>query len=261
MITRFVLQRPLVCLDLETTTADRDTAAIVEIGIVRVHLDGTETTWRWLLNPGCPIPPEAAAVHGITDERVAAMPTFGDVVADVAMVLAGCDLAGYNLRDFDLPILRRAFEAAGVAWPCADAAVVDVFRIYRDRETRTLSDAVRCYLGRDHKGAHGALQDARATLDVLRVQCARYPELTDSIRTLDAASGGRTEAWVTACGRIQHGGGGGLVVAFGQHRGRALSAVDAGWLKWVLTKDFPKDVCDVVRAELDRRANLPPGGR
>jgi uncharacterized protein (DUF3820 family) len=50
-------------------------------------------------------------------------------------------------------------------------------------------------------------------------------------------------------------------VAFGQHRGRALSAVDPGWLKWVLTRDFPADLCDVVRAELDRRANRPPGGR
>lgn len=257
-LARLAIARPIVSLDVETTSPNPADARIVELGIVRVEVGGAETAMRWRFNPGCPIPPEATAVHGITDADVAECRAFGGAAREVAAALFDADLVGYNLRDYDLPILRRAFEACGHPWPCEGAAIVDVFRIYRDRETRTLSDAVRCYLGREHAGAHGALQDARATLDVLRVQCIRYPDLSDSIATLDAASGGRTAAWVTACGRIQRGGGGGLVVAFGNHRGKALSAVDPGWLEWVLRKDFPTDVQDIIRAELERRTPPTP---
>lgn len=253
MIFPLALKRPLVCLDVETTSANVATALILELGLIRVTPDGQQTGHRFRFNPGVPIPPEATAIHGIRDEDVRDAPAFRDVAATLSANLTDCDLAGYNLRDFDIPVLRRAFADADCAWPCENAAIVDVFRIYRDRETRTLSDAVRCYLGRTHTGAHGAMQDALATLDVLRVQCVRYPDISDSIATLDAASGGRTEAWVTACGRIQRGGGGGLVVAFGQHRGKSLAAMDTGWLEWVLSKDFPRDMNDIIRAELERR--------
>lgn len=42
-------------------------------------------------------------------------------------------------------------------------------------------------------------------------------------------------------------------IAFGKHRGKRWAEVDAGFLRWILTKDFDEDVLLTARAELARR--------
>ena len=64
------LQRPLVFFDLETTGVQITRDRIVEISIVKVHPDGERETKTRRINPEMPIPPEAIAVHGITDADV-----------------------------------------------------------------------------------------------------------------------------------------------------------------------------------------------
>ena len=71
---------PFVAIDVETTGLDSDpTARVVELAAVRfvggVVVDGYSTR----INPGIPIPAEAIAIHGITDEDVRAAPSFADV--------------------------------------------------------------------------------------------------------------------------------------------------------------------------------------
>ena len=45
---------------------------------------------------------------------------------------------------------------------------IDVYRVWREQEPRSLTGAVRRFLGRELVGAHDALQDARATAEVSR---------------------------------------------------------------------------------------------
>lgn len=258
------LTRPLVCLDIESTgtsvTADR----IIELALVRLDPDGTRTPLRWLLNPGCPIPPASTAVHKITDAEVADAPGFVDVGPEVAAALTDVDLCGFNLRAFDLPLLRAEFDRAGVAWPCPHARVVDVFVIFRERETRRLADAVRLYCGRELEGAHSAVADADATLDVLLAQLARYPDLPRDLGDLDAASGGRRPDWATECGKVRWNSDGDAVLAFGKHKGQRLVDVARAapdFLRWILRNDFPADVqavcCDVLAGKRPR-VPVPP---
>ncbi|MBP6664626.1 MAG: 3'-5' exonuclease, partial [Chitinophagales bacterium] len=60
------LTRPLVVFDLETTginiTADR----IVEISLLKIHVDGLQEWKTMRLNPTIPIPALVTAVHGIS---------------------------------------------------------------------------------------------------------------------------------------------------------------------------------------------------
>lgn len=247
------LERPLICLDLETTGPNPETDRIVEIGLVRLNPDGTRASARLRIHPGRPIPPEATAVHGITDADVAECRSFAESALWLTEALRGCDLAGFNLRRFDLPVLRREFALAGVPWPCEGARVVDAFCIFRDREPRTLVAAVKFYCGREHTGAHSALSDAEATLDVLLGQLARYPDLPRDLDALDTASGGRQPEWATECGRLRRNAAGELVIHFGRHTGSRLMDMDGGFLNWVLDRDFPADVKALFEAELERR--------
>ena len=75
------LKNPLVFFDLETTGINISTDRIVEISYLKVYPDGREESKTMRINPGRPIPPEATAVHKITDADVADCPTFKEVAS------------------------------------------------------------------------------------------------------------------------------------------------------------------------------------
>ena len=245
------LTRPLASLDLETTGTDPATARVVEVGIVKRLPDGDEHVRSWRINPEAPIPAEATAVHGITDADVALHPTFAQVACMISETLRGCDLVVFNGRAFDLPLLRVEFARCGVAWPCEDAHVIDAFTIYRERERRDLPAAVRHYLGREHVGAHGAVADARATLDIVHAQVARYADLAGlDVAALDLASGGRQPTWASDDGKLRWGDDGRAVWGFGKLAGKPVAS-DRGFAAWVMRNDFADDVKAIVARVLN----------
>ena len=86
MFSKLKLDRPLAVFDIEATGLSPRADRIVELSVIRIEPNGRESTCTWLLNPCVPIPLEATAIHGITDEDVRDCPTFLDVV-DEARVL------------------------------------------------------------------------------------------------------------------------------------------------------------------------------
>ena len=150
------LSRPLVVFDLETTGTDPARDKIVEIALVRVDPDGGRTSLTRRINPGRPIPAEATAVHGIRDEDVAGAPAFRDYARELLDTLKDADLAGYNVRRFDVPLLDREFRESGLDLALAQRRIVDVMAIYHKKEPRDLSAAVRFY----HYLAQTAATDA-----------------------------------------------------------------------------------------------------
>lgn len=98
-----------IAFDLETTGIQPKTDAIVEIGAVRfVDADPVET-FCTLVNPGRPIPPEASAVNGISDEMVADSPAVETVLADLAAFCGALPLVAHN-APFDFKFLLNAVE-------------------------------------------------------------------------------------------------------------------------------------------------------
>ncbi len=252
------LSRPLVFLDLETTGSDPAADRIVEIAGVRVEPDGARQERTRRVNPGRPIPPEATAVHGIRDEDVRHEPSFRQIARGFLAWLGDADLAGFNLRRFDLPLLEREIGEAGLDLRLAERRVVDVMVIYHLKERRDLSAAVRFYLGREHAAAHAAGGDAAATMEVLDAQLARYSDLPRTVDGLDALGPPRG-APVDRGGKFVRAAAG-VVFAFGKHQGRPLVQVAAeapGYLQWILEADFPDDAKDLVRRAL---AGEPAGG-
>jgi len=112
----------LHAFDLETTGVNVETDRIVTASLVTLNPDGTvEQTETWLLNPGVPIPDEAAAIHGVTTERAQAdgLPArqgIAMIVGALARALfdddgdpLGDPLVVYN-APFDLTLLDREYR-------------------------------------------------------------------------------------------------------------------------------------------------------
>jgi len=246
------LTRPLAFFDLETTGTDPARDKIVEIAVVRVDPGGGREASTRRINPERPIPREATAVHGIRDEDVASSPPFRQVARELLNLLGEADLAGFNVRRFDVPLLEREFRDSGMDLALTQRRIVDVMTIFHRKEPRDLTAAVRFFLDRDHAGAHGAAADALASLDVFEAQLARYPDLPRTVDDLDAFCNPVPQGAVDRTGKfvLREGQ---VVFAFGKQKGRALTEVaraQPDYLEWILKQDFPEDARSLVEKAL-----------
>lgn len=249
----FPLSRPLAFFDLETTGLSLGSDRIIELALIRVSPQGDVLERVRRFNPGIPIPPEATAIHGITDRDVANEPPFSATARSLVELLENCDLAGFNIRRFDLPMLLAEFRRAAVPFSVNGRLLIDAQTIFHKEEPRDLSAAARFYLGREHREAHTALGDIRTSAAVLSAQLARYPHLPRDLEGLHAYCD-EVSPFETEVDRWFREREGDLVFRRGKHRGETLSDVAASapdYLRWMLgADDMDDEVLRVVRKAL-----------
>jgi DNA polymerase III subunit epsilon len=249
------LDRPLVFIDLETTGLDFARDRIVELAVLRLSPGGDVSERVRRFNPGIPIPPEATAVHGIRDEDVADEPPFPRVARSLADLLEPCDLAGFNIRRFDLPMLLAEFRRSGIQFDVQARRVIDVQMIFHRQEPRDLSAAARFYLGESHEEAHTALGDIRTTARVLAAQLQRYAELPRDMEGLHGYCD-EVRPYETEVDRWFEDPSGRAIFRRGRHRGRSLDEVAADspdYLDWMLrAEEMDEGVLNLVREALAR---------
>lgn len=249
------LDRPFVVIDLETTGVNPKTDRIVELSTVRYRPDGGLLTKRRLVNPTVKIPQGASDVHGITDDRVADAVTFAQLAKGLEQHLKDCDLGGYNLVSYDVPLLSAEFKRVGVTWPQFGIRIVDALAIFRHKEPQRhdLGTAVKHYLKRHHDGAHGAQADAEATMEVLMAQAALYG--ATSIDEMLALM--KDPLWVDSSGKFKWIDGE-PCVNFGKHSGTPLKRVDRGYLRWLTAQDFPTDTKHIAQQAINGKFPVSP---
>ena len=259
-MAKLQLERPLAVFDIESTGISPRADRIVELAIVRLELDGVRNVKSWLIKPGIPIPGEAIAIHGITNEAVADCPVFEDIADEVLLFLRNCDLGGYNCLRFDIPILEEELIRVNRDLAQDDRRVVDAQRIFHQREPRDLSAAVTFYCNKKLEGAHGAEADAVATLDVIEGQLVRYDDLPCDIEALDKYCTPRDPFWADRTGRLRWLDGE-ITINFGKKKGQSLKSLavsDSGFLKWIIRNDFPRDTIQIVGNALNGIFPEPP---
>lgn len=242
------LKNPIVFFDLETTGTDISHDRIVEIATVKVFPDGREECKTRRVNPGIPIPKEATAVHGITDEDVANEPRFGQIAKSLATYLTGCDLGGFNSNKFDIPILAEEFIRAGVDIDLKRKKFIDVQTIFHKMEQRTLVAAYKFYCGKELTDAHSAAADTMATYEVLKAQLDKYGELENDMAFLAEFS--TQTKFADYAGRIAYDEQGEEIFNFGKYKGRRVAQVfreEPSYYSWMENGDFPEYTKKVVR--------------
>lgn len=254
------LERPLAFFDIEATGTNPRADRIIELAVCKVFPDSTRQTSEFLLNPGMPIPVESSEIHGFYDSDVEGCPSFAEKAHEIADVFDGCDLAGYNLIRYDVPLLCEEMIRAGLETDLAERRVVDAQRIYHQREPRDLSAALSFYCGEMHLDAHGATADVMATIRVIEGQMEKYADLPKDVAELSLYCDFRKPDWVDKTGKLKWKDGD-IVLAFGKRQGTRLKdlvASDPGYLDWMLKSSFPRDTHDVVKNALEGKWPKPP---
>lgn len=153
--------RPLACVDLETTGTNPARNRIIEIGVILLDPDGGRQEWQTLIDPGVSIPPFIENFTGIGNADVAAAPTFATIADELLELLADRVLVAHNAR-FDYGFLRNEFQRLGVKFHRQPLCTVKLSRaLYPDAGRHNL-DAVIRRCGLPHVERHRAMGDTLA---------------------------------------------------------------------------------------------------
>jgi DNA polymerase-3 subunit epsilon len=164
-----------VVVDLETTGGAPDGGGITEIGAVKVRGGEVLGEFGTLVNPGERLPAFITVLTGITEAMLAPAPTLDTVLPSFLEFAQGAVWVAHN-APFDTGFLKAACARHGYPWP--KPLVLDTAALAR---RALVADEVPNHklstLARHFRAAtiptHRALDDARATVDVLHALIGR----------------------------------------------------------------------------------------
>lgn len=173
-------------VDLETTGGSAANGAqITEIGAVKVRGGEVLGEFQTLVNPHTEIPAFIAVLTGISNAMVADAPAIDAAMPAFLEFARGCVLVAHN-APFDIGFLRHYARELSYPWPKME--VVDTVTLARRLVSRdeapnhklsSLAELFDATTTPDHR----ALNDARATVDVLHGLIGRVGGL--GVQTLE----------------------------------------------------------------------------
>jgi DNA polymerase-3 subunit epsilon len=254
------LERPLVFLDLEATGLNPASDRIVELTVMKIHPQGLEEIKTVRVNPGIPIPPEATRVHGISDEDVKEEPIFRQYARGLADFLDGCDLGGFGIARFDVPLLEAEFRRAEVGFSTQGRRIIDALSIYHRLDPRDLAAAYRKYCGKEMENVHASEADVRAAIEVLECELDTHPELPRDVAALHAFCNPVTRDRIDVDGKFVWLKGE-ACLNFGKYRGKRLCDIASStpdYLDWVATRgEFSEEVKQIAFRALKGEFPVP----
>jgi len=259
---QFNLTRDLVFFDIESTGLNVMQDRIIQIALIKYHADGRPFVEKeYLVDPKIPISKEAMAVHGITPDMLKGKPAFAEYAQEIFDFVKDADLAGYNSDRFDLPMLTEELFRCGLELDMEGRRTVDVQKIFYKMEPRTLKAALRVFCDKELEGAHDALADVRATVEVLGGQIAKYdgvdytdgdgfvtkaPIKNDIQAIHDFIS---DSSVVDFTRRLKRNHRGEILFNFGKYTNQKVEDVfrkDKNYYHWIMQKDFSSQVKKIV---------------
>lgn len=157
--------KTFVVFDLETTGLNCDSDEIIEFGAVKIKNGKVTETFSCFVKPKNPIPSDATAINGITNDMVRDAYGINQVLPDFHLFCKDTILVAYNIP-FDYGFINVAGKSMGLQF---NNEQLDVLLIAKDRlpglKNYKLS-TVCANAGVSLVGAHRAVNDAAATAEL-----------------------------------------------------------------------------------------------
>ncbi|MFC1899780.1 exonuclease domain-containing protein [Chloroflexota bacterium] len=259
MLNNINLERPIAFIDLETTGLKYYADCIVEFSVLKIRPDGTEEYKSRRVNPEMAIPSQASSVHGITNADLEEEPTFRQLAKGICEFMDGCDLSGFNILDFDLPLLENEFKRAGIEFSRDNRQIIDTMTIYHKKVPydpnvkRNLEAAYLFYCNKELLDAHSADSDVRACAEILDGQLDMYDDLPREVFSLCSLCSSDRENYIDIVGKFVWLGKE-ASFNFGKHKGRLLREISSeypDYLEWILGQDFSPQVMGITTRALN----------
>lgn len=149
-----------VAFDLETTGTQPRSDKIIEFGAARFRNNQVVDTFESFVQPGCPIPPDATAVNGISNEMVAKAPDIKEVLPSFTEFCGKTMLVAHN-ASFDTKFLVHTVQTTYISGPTG--VILDTHRLAKqllpDQFSYSL-ERLLSHFGIEGEGFHRAKDDS-----------------------------------------------------------------------------------------------------
>ncbi|WP_137718522.1 3'-5' exonuclease family protein [Methylobacillus flagellatus] len=182
-----LFDRPVVCIDLETTGASPQQDRITEIGLIEISPDGSLQEWSTLINPQTRISDFIERLTGISNAMVVDAPRFEDIAEELQQRLQGRIFIAHNAR-FDYAFIKNAFKRMDVHFRADTLCTVRLSRRLYPQYFKHNLDSLIQRMGITTAARHRAMTDARVLVDFLAWIQRDHPleTLRDAIRLVMA---------------------------------------------------------------------------
>ncbi len=242
------IKKPLIVFDLETTGIDTNKDQMIQFAAIKILPKGTHEELTFRCKPTCPIHPKATESHGYKEDDLRDEKEFKEFAKQVNSFFADAEIvAGFNIARFDVKMLDRQMKENGYEGTFEGKIIYDSYPVYCSHSGRKLSDAFKFYIEADIENAHDALGDVKSTIAIMAKQAEReqndFKAIADKTCSTDSKDVSTLERYITTKEKRHF-------LNFGKHKGKALDQVDKGFIKWVMERDFPKEVKAVMKKYL-----------
>lgn len=240
------MSKRIIYYDTETTGLKPERDRIIEIAAYDPVLN---RSYESLINPGCPIPPEATAISKITDEMVAAAPSFAHVAAEFIQFCEGdVVLVAHNNDTFDIHFLKHEFQRNDLQmpeWKFLDS--LKWARRYRSDLPRHTLQFLREIYSIPANNAHRALDDVIVLYKIFNF-------MIDDLSVEEVYSMMNNSRSGSRQGALQH-------MPFGKHQGVPLNKVPKSYIKWLSENGvFEKPDNQELKEAFQKIGFLEPAG-
>ncbi|MFA5582935.1 MAG: 3'-5' exonuclease [Bacteriovoracaceae bacterium] len=163
-------------IDLETTGGNFETEKIIEVGMVRIENRKITEERNFLINPDKEIPEFVQKLTGIKKSDVAHSPKIEEVIDEITQFIGDSIVVAHN-TSFDVPFINGVLKQLGR--PTLDNKVIctNIMTKYMIPEIMSSNlNYMSTIFGIPHSHAHRAVEDARATANLL----LKYLEIFDN---------------------------------------------------------------------------------
>ena len=241
----------ILYLDAETTGIDTETANVCEIALLLSTYEGLvrdpqkDVRIQELILPPEPVPPEASAIHHITNGMLVGKPALGDISDEIrALVIKADYISAHNLP-YDLTILKR--QLPDIFGQIGNEMKLDSLRLARHIWPAIPSHSLQTLRYRFDLDANIAGDAHRAMFDTELVQ-----SLIEYILRMGLIT---PESWADLVNFTQSALEV-LIFSFGKYRGKLVedvAAQDRDYIKWLLRQEWiPADYPDLYHTLLDK---------
>lgn len=180
---RLVNFTKLVALDLETDGLGHN-CNILQISLIRLQIDRQsrmpifeDFTSYTLPHKGYQVNEKEKAfqINGIDNGTISKAPLFKDIINDILSWTKGATLVGFNIHNFDLPVLQNHLKRLSPDSKLDYVLTIDLAQSFWKYHPRTLHTALVTYNSPMAKEClHDAYSDAYASLSLLSKMVEKY---------------------------------------------------------------------------------------
>ncbi|MCB2355473.1 PolC-type DNA polymerase III [Clostridium estertheticum] len=155
-----------VVFDLETTGLSSENDKIIEIGALKIENGKIVGRFSEFVNPGIDIPYKIIELTGITNDNVSDAASIEDVLPKFLEFTKDSVLVAHN-SDFDASFIKKNSQRLGLNFKNAIMDTIPLAKyLLKDLKTFKLNTVAK-YLGITLENHHRAVDDAKATADIL----------------------------------------------------------------------------------------------